>query len=65
MHIRELYRVCCMSSSPGSRLACISNESEGEDLIAPDMASSAVCCVWAIFLAVFMEPCIGALDSEL
>ena len=48
--------VRCTSCGPGNRLACISSESEGEDLMAPVMASIADHCIWAIFFAVPMDP---------
>ena len=55
----------CITSGPGSRLACISSESVGEDLIAPVMASITVRCVCSTFFVVPLDPRIASSVSVL
>ena len=65
MRKRELWRMCCINSRPGSKLACTSSESEGDDLMAPVIASNAVLCVCPIFFAVPVDPRTAVLVSVL
>jgi len=59
MRMRELNSAHCIRRDPGYRLAWISRESVGDNLIAPVIARSAVLCVWVIFFAIPMAPHTG------
>ena len=56
MRKRELWRMRCINSGPGSELACTSSESEGDDFMAPVIASNTVLCVCPILFAVPVDP---------
>jgi len=59
MCMRELNSMCCIRRGPRYRLAWISRELVGDDLIVPVIARSAVLCIWVIFFAVPMAPRTG------
>ena len=65
MHKREVWRMCCINSGPGSKLACTLSESEGDDLMAPVIVSNTVLCVCLIFFAVPVDPRSAVLVSAL
>lgn len=55
----------CTSRGTGYRLAWISRESPGDDLIALVIASAAVHCIWAILFIIPMDPWMGLLVALL